>query len=198
MKVDFDEPTHTYKIDGKVVPSVTQCLQLLDPYASVDRAVLEAAAAFGQSGHTAMALLVRGRLSWKSLDRALVPYIEAGAEWLKHAQADMLITSNERIVAHELLGYAGTLDLTAVDDRSNYIIEFKFTSALSLTVGPQTAAYEHAIRASSENGIRHWRRLCVTISAGKYSVDEMTNPGDWPMFVSCLNITKWKWKHGIK
>ncbi len=42
--IEFDEPSHTYKVDGLVLPSVTQVLRLLDrgAFAGIPRDVLEA------------------------------------------------------------------------------------------------------------------------------------------------------------
>jgi hypothetical protein len=204
MNVEFDEATHTYRIDGRVVPSVTQSLQLLDPFASIDRSVLEAARAFGVAGHRAMALLLRDRLDWSSLDRALLPYIEAGADWLRR-NPEQLVLASEKILADKALGTAGMADLITEDETWTSIVEFKFTSGLSLTVGPQTAAYQRMYLKSiasaeylEDHRMPRLRRVCVTLAPGKYTVDVLNDPSDWPNFVSCLNITKWKWKHGIK
>lgn len=205
MNVEFDEALHQYKIDGTIVPSVTQCLQLLDPFERVDRAVLEAARQFGQHVHRAMHLLLKDRLNWSSLDRSLVPYVEGGAEFLR-LNPEMLVLHVEKIVASKELGVAGTVDLITEDDRCTNIIEWKATADQPVNAGPQTEAYARMYLAEmvrqqvlANKGLRLLRtkRLCVVLKPGGFDVEVLNDPADWPDFVSCLNVTKRRWKYGI-
>ena len=205
MNVTFDEPSHTYRIDGVEVPSVTQCLQLLDPFQKVDRAVLEAARSFGHHVHKAMALLLKDKLNWSALDPALVPYIEGGAEFLR-LNPDFLVTAVEKVVFSKSLGVAGTIDLTAEDEHRSYVIEWKATADQPWTAGPQTAAYERLLsvdaalnrEARFAERIGRTRRLCVVLKPGRYDTVVLSDPADWNTFLSCLNVTKARWKHGIR
>lgn len=198
MKLDFEEATHTYRINGIEVPSVTQCLQLFDPFQNVDRSVLEAARQFGHHGHKAMALFLKDRLDWATLDPALVPYIEGGAEFMR-LHADWLVVAVERMVASEQLGVAGTVDLVAEHNDHTYIVEWKFTSDQPWTAGPQTAAYARMYTAGQSARERsRVRRLCAVLRPGSFSTVALTGASDWNDFVSCLNVTKARWKHGIR
>jgi hypothetical protein len=191
VNIEFDEPSHTYKIDGVVVPSVTQCLKLLDPFQKVDRHILEAARLFGHQGHKAMTLLLKDRLNWATLDPVLKPYIEAGAEFL-YRQHDFLVIAAEHVVASKTLGVAGTIDLIGEDERWTYIVEWKFTADQPWTAGAQTAAYERLYTRSVRT-----KRLCVVLKPGKYDTVVLNDPADWNTFLSCLNVTKARMKHGI-
>ena len=198
MKIEFEEATHTYRIDGRVVPSVTQCLALLDPFQKVDRHVLEAARQFGQHGHKAMALLIRDKLNWDTLDPALRPYIEGGAQFLRDF-SHHIVVSSEQIVGHPVLGVAGAIDLVMEDERGTDVVEFKLTSDVPASVGPQTAAYAHLLRCARPllRG-QLIRRRCVVLRPGDYKTEFLTDPADWPDFLSCLNVTKRRIKHGIE
>jgi hypothetical protein len=202
VTVEFEEATHTYRIDGRQVPSVTQCLSLLDPFQKVDRAVLEAARQFGHHGHKAMALLVRDALDWNTLDPALVPYIEGGAKFLSDF-SDRVVVASELIVANVVLGVAGTMDLLMEDEsHSQEVVEFKFTSGVPNEVGPQTAAYAFMLKHERPNMARgpshRIRRRCVVLQPGGYKTVLLTDPADWPDFLSCLNVTKRRIKYGIE
>jgi hypothetical protein len=198
MKIEFEEETHTYRIDGKVVPSVTQCLALLDPFQKVDRHILEAARDFGSKGHRAMALLIRDRLDWDALDPALKPYIESGAKFLGDFLGNVVIGS-ECIVGDAVLGVAGTIDLVMENDRLTEIVEFKFTSQLPDGVGPQTAAYQKLwFRGLRTPRALTCRRRCVVLGPGGYRTYLLTDPSDWSDFLSCLNVTKRRRKYGIE
>jgi hypothetical protein len=198
MKVEFEEGTHTYRIDGRVVPSVTQCLSLLDPFQKVDRAVLEAARDFGHKGHKAMALLVRDKLNWDALDPSLAPYIEGGAKFLSDFH-DHVIIASEQVVANPVLGVAGTIDLiTESDRRATEVVEFKLTSGLPDSVGPQTAAYAHLLKSNFPGTRGPIRRRCVVLTEGSYKTWLLTDPSDWPDFLSCLNVTKRRIRYGIE
>jgi hypothetical protein len=198
MKIEFEEATHTYQIDGKVVPSVTQCLALLDPFQKVDRHILEAARDFGQKGHRAMALLIRDKLDWNTLDPALKPYVLSGAKFLGDFAGHTVIAS-EAIVGDKVLGVAGCIDLVMENDRLTEIVEFKFTAQLPDAVGPQTAAYAKLwFRGLRTPRALTVRRRCVVLGPDGYKTYLLTDPADWADFLSCLNVTKRRRKYGIE
>lgn len=199
MKVEFEEEGHVYRIDGVVVPSVTQCLSLLDPYKGVNQHVLEAARQFGQHGHKAMALAIRDRLDWEQLDPALRPYIDKGMAFVEQMQhCGRVITGNEFIVASKRLKVAGTIDLLMEGDKYIDLYEFKFTAEHPAMVGLQTSAYGNLLRESRPAlgafGLRRWS---VLLHEDRVKPKQLNDPSDWSMFLSCLNVTHWKLKHGL-
>ena len=105
MGVEFDETTHTYRIDGKVWPSVTQILQDLgfmsDFYAA-------GSSTRGKDVHLITRLYEEGRLDWTRIDEAYVGYLDA---WISFLRKEPWETEKcEVITSHQLLGYAGTID----------------------------------------------------------------------------------------
>jgi hypothetical protein len=68
--LEFDAATHTYRLDGELVPSVTTVLKSvgLVEYSHIPQDVLQAAAHRGTAVHYALELLDRGELDYESLD----------------------------------------------------------------------------------------------------------------------------------
>lgn len=188
----FDAAEHRYTLEGRDLPSVTTVLQMLADFERVPWETLEAARLFGQRVHEACALLVRGILDWESLDPALVPYLEGARNFLK--RADFLVIASELRLAHRPLRYAGTLDLMGELNGAPALVDFK-SGALPRSVGPQTSAYAEAYHAMHGKRIR--RRYCVQLNpefSEGYKVHALTDATDWSVFLSCLNV--WRFKHG--
>lgn len=186
MKLEFDEPTHAYTLDGKRVPSVTQVLDMLTDWQHVPISTLEAARDLGTKVHAAVHLFNRGELDLDALDPILLPYVNAWRDFLEWSGGTLI--ASETRVASPSYGFAGTLD-TLLDRRGHtWLIDVK-SGAIPLTVGPQTAAYEKALN-------RKVRRYCVALGAdGTYGVRNYTSSTDWSIFVSCLNVWKWRAKN---
>jgi hypothetical protein len=191
MQLAFDKSTHTYALNGRAVPSVTQVLEPLEMFDGIPLHALEAARERGQFVHEAMALLVRDALDWSSLDVEIVPYIEGGKRFIEESGA--IVIASEMRVACSKIRCAGTLDLLAYLRDAECLIEFKATAALPRTVGPQTAAYDRLYQAM--HGGRPRKRYCVQLKPADYKVYPLTDPADWSVFQSCLNIHHWRNKN---
>lgn len=191
MQLAFDKPSHTYTLNGRPVPSVTQVLEPLEMFDGIPAHVLEAARERGQLVHEAMALLVRDALDWSSLDLDIVPYLEGGKRFLE--ESGVIVIGSEMRLACGKVRCAGTLDLFAMWRDCESVIEFKATAALPRSVGPQTAAYDRLYQ--SMHGGRPRKRYCVQLKPGDYRVFPLTDPADWSVFQSCLNIHYWRNKN---
>ena len=76
----FDPNGHIYKVNGVIVPSVTQVIAAagLSDFSSVPASVLDAAIQFGNALHKAIELKCKGTLDEESVAEELKPYI---AQW---------------------------------------------------------------------------------------------------------------------
>jgi hypothetical protein len=194
MALDFDEASHTYRLDGRPVPSVTQVLDPLMVWDGIPPDVLELARVRGGYVHEACDLLDRGQLDWATLDPALVPYVEGYQNWL--ADSDVTIVASELRVCHRPLRYAGTLDRLAMLRDALCLVDIKATAVVPLTVGPQTAAYLEATKETSGAKVR--RRHCLHLNPKHprgYKLHALTEPGDFSVFVSALNVYNWRQRH---
>jgi len=190
----FDADAHIYTLNGRRLPSVTQVLQQLEALDGIPADVLEHARIRGQHVHEAMALLVRDDLDWSSLDAELVPYIEGGKRFLE--ESGLTVIASELRVACSRIGCAGTLDLLAHWRNSEALIDWKATFAMPPTVGPQTAAYDRLYQSMfGGRSTKHRRRYCVQLKPNGYKVYPLTDPADWSIFQSALNIHHWRAKH---
>lgn len=189
-RIEIDRGTHTYRVDGVVRPSVTQVLSILQDWGRVDQSVLDAAASFGSHVHQAIELANKGILDEDALDPALAPYLAQWRSFLTESGASLI--DSELMVYHRGLQYVGTLDVVADWKGQLCIIDIK-TGAVPRTVGAQTEAYRRAYE-SQECGVVPRRRYCVQLTADAYKVHALTDPSDWALFTSCLNI--WRFRNG--
>ena len=192
-QLTFDADTHTYRLNGTVVPSVTQVIdEQLNDWTGVPLDALEAARVFGSHVHEACHLLVRGELDWASLDPALVPYLEGAQNFLD--QSGITIIASELALASPTLRFAGTTDLRGILRDSISTLDWKSTSVMPRSVGPQTAAYDHLY--IEQNGGKPTKRYCVQLNPALpngYKLHPLKNTADWHIFLSALNC--WRFKH---
>lgn len=194
-QLHFDAASHTYRLRGRVLPSVTQVLQVLDQYEGVPPHVLEAAREFGVHVHLATELDDRGQLDEAALDPHLAPYLSG---WRKfRRESGFTITGIEQRVVHAKLGYAGTLDRSAIDAKGRLAkIDIK-SGMVPKSVGPQVAAYDEADRAMGRWSQRA-KRYCVQLMPDDYRLHVLDDPADWSVFLSCLNVHMWRTRNATR
>lgn len=197
--IEFDACTHTYKIDGMVVPSVTQVLSILEDWSQVDHPTLSAAAEFGTHVHIACDLDNKGILNEGELDPSLLPYLSSWRRFV--GESEVHVITGELQVASRVHRYAGTLDALIEWRGAICVLDIKTGATVPHTAGPQLAAYELAYNESFETatairlapGKRARKRFVVQLNADSYRVHEMKNRTDWTVFQSALNC--WRFKH---
>lgn len=178
-EVTFEAETHTYRYAGRVVPSVTQALAILNDFTMVNPAVLEAARQFGSNVHAAIDLYNWDELDEETLDPALRPYLD---EWIQfRADTDFELIDSEIRVFSKIPLYAGTADVLGKLNGKRCVIDIK-TGAVPRTVGLQLAAYAHALPDKPKH------RFCLQLSAGSYQLREYKSMRDFSWFQSCLNL----------
>lgn len=73
--VDFDEQTHTYRLDGVVIPSVTQVLASMSDFSWVNPAVLARKADIGRKVHKVCEWWDKDELDEETLHPLLAGYL---------------------------------------------------------------------------------------------------------------------------
>ncbi len=133
--IDFIEEQHLYLVDGILVKSVTQILQLIfpDKYKGIDKRILNNKAKFGTDGHSIIEHLDVSNLEIakeevlniknKDLQICTREYLRL----VKNYQIEPL--EHELKVSYEHL-YAGTLDMIANVNEIESLIDIKFTAEL--------------------------------------------------------------------
>ena len=133
--IEFKEDTHTYSVDGIVLPSVTQIISEIMPnkYANVNKRVLNEKAKFGTLGHKII----------EDLDITDIENAKIHVRTIENKSLEICIREYLRLVrkhnikpiAHEMKVhyayiYAGTLDMIANVNNELSLIDVKFTSTL--------------------------------------------------------------------
>ena len=182
--LQFDAATHTYTLKGRKLPSVTEVIAPLQDFSAVPPAVLEAACTFGRHVHQACDLYNRDELDWPSLDAALVPYVRGWASFLDESGA--VVVASECRVYDDQLGYAGSPDVVLAWGKRTVLPDLKATAIVPRTVGIQTAAYAKAYARTHR--VREPERYCIHLTEKGYRSHKRTDPADWSLFLSCLNV----------
>lgn len=187
MKIDFDEATHTYRVNGVVMPSVTTILDQLQDWWRIDVDVLERAKQIGNAVHRATELDDKGTLVEESVDPIVAPYLEGWRKFKAHFMPEM--ESIEEIV-YNPLGFCGTPDRVARIKQNRTLLDIKSGSVVSPTWGLQTAAYRNSIIPFPAD-----RAVVHLMGDGTYRYIPQTDSTDWPTFLAALSLFNWRKKH---
>lgn len=198
--VQLDEATHTYTLDGVILPSVTQIIGSLYDFSRVDPDLLERASEFGNHVHTACELDDEGDLDYPKLDPALRPRVNA---WRAFKQTTKFkVAINEGIVHSKKFRYAGKLDRFGILCKGptcrQAIIDIKTCTDLNDAIGLQLAGYEIAAREEGLITGRSCARYAVQLRGdGTYRMCEYKDASDANYFLSFLNCHRWRFDHAI-
>lgn len=185
----FDEPTHTYRVGGSLVPGVTQVLAPLARLAGIPDDVLEAKRRLGSQVHLACQLDDEDDLVEDSVPEAARGYLQAYR--LFRRETGVVVVRNECRVYEPVLGYAGQLDRVLRIGAVQWLVDLKTSIATPLSAGPQTAAY---LRALNDPAVTH--RAALRLRAdGTYRFDPLSGTDDASVFVACLTLHRFQEKH---
>jgi hypothetical protein len=152
--LQFDQPTHTYTLDGVRVPSVTQVLKPLYNFEGIPLATLNAKARLGTAVHRACELLDNDDLDEESEEgRAALAPLAGYLAGYKKFKSDMRpkLLANEQLLHHPVHRYAGQIDRSYAFEGHVWDVDLKSTVSMSPIVGLQTAAYTEMLRAQTAN-----------------------------------------------
>lgn len=195
MTLLFDERSHTYTRNGVKVPGVTSVIgaSMGDQFQFVDKDVLEAAADRGRRAHAMIELEQKGGLIVSQLDFDIVDYFDAWMEFRAVSGYEPILS--EARVGDEANGYAGTLDLCGRINGKLCLPDVKCVTALSKTVGIQTAAYENAARKTYPEvfGLNKCPRFALQLRPGRrWNLVPVGKPSDLRVFLSMLTVYNFK------
>jgi len=188
----FDDPSHTYRWNGRVVPGVTSILNPISGYDSVPLSILNRASDIGKAVHLACQMDDEGDLDEAQLDPFLAPYLDAWRQFSVDHQC--VWDTIEEADYSEQFGFAGTPDRTGLvlDDES--VVDIKTTAEPMPGVGPQLAAYEH-LKFKTTN---KRKRFAVYLKKdGTYLLKQYKDTSDFSLFASLLTLRAWCAKHDV-
>ncbi|MDD5220748.1 MAG: hypothetical protein PHV11_09295 [Candidatus Bipolaricaulis sp.] len=181
----FDESTHTYSINDRVVPSVTQILtDIFGKRFWYD----EWYAQRGRANHAAISYYVQGCLDFNSVSEEIKGYLEAFIKFLDETKFNPI--KSEEILFSTVYNFAGTPDLLLTDPNGQLILA-DIKSSVEPIVKLQLAGYDILYSSIKIYPKRH---CAIELSTdGKYKIhwfndiQRMRN-----VFLSCLSIYNFK------
>lgn len=195
-KFSFDDAAHSYRLDGKIIPSVTQILKPLYDFSFVNPDVLARAASFGTALHKACELHLSGDLDEESLDENLKRPVDAFRKW-----ADSELSGEcficETILFHPRLKYAGTPDII-IDGQA--IVDIKSRAFNEKTDPLQLVAYEHMWMNTEGHSVGPYKHIVLELKQdGTFVETQARRPKTWEKFRYLLDyhnmtqtIKSWK------
>jgi hypothetical protein len=141
-QLEFIPEGHVYRVDGMIVPSVTQLLDdagLTVDYAAIPAATLRHARLRGIHVDACCDLLDEDALDWASVHPEALPYVEAWQRFC--ADTDYRPAAGQVPLYHPAYQYAGTADSIGTLNGSWVVVERKATTKMAATYGLQTAGY---------------------------------------------------------
>lgn len=138
---EFDEATHTYRVGGRVVSSVTQILKAVYPdvYAGIPEKILERKSLLGTAVHKVIEMYLEKRLDFTSLHTEVQPYFESWLSWW--CDHDHGVYKSEQRFYYPALDYTGTEDFDGELDGDLWDIDWKITTHELGTHRLQLAGY---------------------------------------------------------
>ena len=189
MNLEYNDERHEYKINGEIVPSVTQVLKeagLID-FSGIPPLVLENARERGLAVHETLELYDKDDLVMHTLDPVLKNYLHQWELWLKESGFNVLTA--EQMVGSEEHMYAGTMDRMGTISGDLTIMDIKTskpTKSSKKNLGLQLAGYVHA---SPKTKIV--RRIGLFLTEDSFKEIEYDDKHDH-IWWDCLEIAKWK------
>lgn len=184
----FDAASHTYRWNGVIVPSVTQCLKtagVID-YSMIPQDILQRAAIRGTAVHKACELWDLDTLDESTLDAEIGGYLEGWKAFIRDTG-----WSNARIehrVYQPQHKYAGTFDRTGLLQGGLVCLDIK-TGILLDGHRNQLAAY-----TMTQPMPRRYRRIALQLTKeGRYKIAEFKIGdlmGDFNKFLWALSETR--------
>jgi hypothetical protein len=191
----FDQNTHTYYLDDKKIPNVTEILSDLKivDLAMIRKETLEQKAKLGTLIHKVCSKWDTQELDITSLNPLLLPYLEAWISFIDDYKIEW--------IAVEYQSYSSKWGFGFQLDRIGKVNKGKFSGKI-IVADIKTGTYSDAVRYQLGGYEIGWNelgtqkvtvRICVQLINGKYKVYPFTGASDSRDFLILLQA--WKIKH---
>ena len=191
-RVQFDEKTHTYTLDGKELPSVTHIIRYLavDKANNADPNMALMARERGSAVHEATVMYDYSGEIPDDFPAEYAPYLEAYVQFVRDYKPSWELIEHQ--MCNATLGFAGTLDRFGVIDGKWCILDIKTSYKVDIpSLSAQLTAYHDLLlneqfeRLENAN-IRHLGLQLMR--TGKYRLYETDCEKGSDLFYSCRRI----------
>jgi hypothetical protein len=119
----------------------------------------------------------------------VAPYVTAWIKFRNETGFVPELIEHRGIANVDGMEYGFTLDRIGMFQGRPHLIEIKCTAAVEIGWGPQTAAYELAMRPTTGMALR---RMAVHLKPnGNYSLIELSDTKDYQVFKWALGLVHW-------
>ena len=183
----FDEIPHVYKLNGIVIPSVSNIMEPLNraKYDGISESTLNRAADKGTAVHNSIENFIK--FDFVDIPPEHAGYFDAFMDWW-NATKPVVVGSEVRMY-HKLMGYAGTCDLLCYIGDELHLYDYKSTYAVSeMTCGVQLEAYSQAL---ASHGIKVRKKHILHLKKdGKFKDIEfpVNDASRWRVFGACKTV----------
>ena len=146
MGLELEEGTHTYRLDGQELPSVSKIMEPLTKaaYETIPISVLNRAAERGTAVHSAIENY--NIFGIDTIDDRFDGYFKAYKNWFEIRCPEILFSEHK--MYHPVMMYAGTADLVCVIEGEKYLVDFKTSSkVIDKNYRVQLEAYRQALKS---------------------------------------------------
>lgn len=191
----FEPSTHTYRLDGAVVPSVTEILRPLYGFDKIPAGVLKRKRQIGEALDIAIQLDLTEDLVEESVAPEVRGYLEAFRRF--RVEQQFVAAAVQSPVYSKTFRFAGTPDAWGSLKGHDAIADWKATYSMHPAVALQTAGYANA---GHEMGVlkasvsRYGVQFCED---GRYNLVPYKDKSDWGIFLSFLSCHNWRAKNGL-
>ena len=148
MSLVFDQDKHEYRMDGRIVPSVTRILSVVQDFSAVPPDQLQTAQEWGTAVHLYLRLYDEGTLELTKADPRMLPIIDSW-ERMKVSRGWVNPLMSEQPFYSKRYGFAGTPDRLFKTGSKYTLVDFKTGEGNYADL--QTAAYLQLIKEDYAN-----------------------------------------------
>lgn len=167
--LEFEDETHTYTLNGIVIPSVSQVIAPLSnaKYSGISERTLAKAADKGTTVHNSIENWIKFGI--EDIPPEHIGYFEAFRKWWDSCNPNPV--GSEARICHRIMQYGGTVDFVGYIDNELTLIDYKSTYTISdMTCGVQLEAYSQALKSM---GISVQRKKILHLKKdGKFELRE--------------------------
>ena len=198
--LDYDDESHSYRVDGLRIPSVTKIVDSCFPknlhewVAVVGgeeyKRITEEALTIGNDTHKYIEDFITYGHTCDKPDEHIANPIEAFLEWDEKYEPQWM--SSERKIYCDKFKYAGTVDAVAKIGGRVCVIDFKTSKKIYKPYHLQVTAYAQAIKRM--DGLRRWPLgiiLRLDKETGQYEMKVFEPKAHFQMFLNCIRLRDW-------
>jgi len=192
----FSEHSHTYKVDGEVIPSVTQVLTLagISDVSGIPAHILQRASEIGTAVHLATELLDKDDLDLDSLDPQIVGYVTAYQRFKEESGVTYELIEHRTTAEYCGIRYGMCVDRVGAIGGKMAVFDIKTSSKPQASWKIQTAAYTHGLGDADT----FERRIVHLCKDGSYKQICYDDPNDHTAWGAALVVAQWRLQNGAK